>query len=92
MFQLLFVDTDTVKGHAAAFHNQTGFQDPERPEGGPIDGDTHLLEVLGHMGEQGGSGGPGIDLGILHQAMRAFELAPKAFLGIDDGDATAHAR
>src|SRR5262249_26354823 len=56
---------------------------PERPERGPIDGDTHLLLALGPMGKHGGPGGPGITLRILDQAMRLFALPTKAFLRID---------
>ena len=51
MFQIIFVDKDTVKGNPSSFDDKTRFERPKGSEGRPIHRHTDLWEVLGHMGK-----------------------------------------
>src|SRR5215468_409776 len=92
MFQIIFVDKDTVKGNPASLDDKTRFERPKGAEGRPIHRHTGLWEVLGPMGKERRAGFPGRHLVILQQAMRFFELAAKAFLRINERYPSSHPR
>ena len=91
MFQIIFVDKDTVKGNPAALDDKTRFEHPKGPQGRPIHRQADLREVLRQMRKERGAGVPRRNLVIFDQPMGFFEWPAKAFFRLDDGDPTSHA-
>ena len=77
VFEIVFMDKNTVQGNPTTLDDEARFQDPKGAQGGPIHGKADLGQLLRQMRKERGASCPCRYLLILQESMRFFELAAK---------------